>query len=49
VDLTVADGRSSPELGLAAAPGRGSLLRRYERQEGDAGTPVAGSPRAEGQ
>jgi hypothetical protein len=44
----VADNRSSPELGLAAAPGHGGLLRRCGRQEGDTGTLVAGSPRAEG-
>jgi hypothetical protein len=48
VDLTVAGGRSSPELGLAAAPGHGGLPRRRERQEGSTGTLVAGSPRAEG-
>jgi hypothetical protein len=48
VDLTVADGRSSPELSLAAAPGQGDLLRRHGRQKGGVGTLVEGSPRAEG-
>jgi hypothetical protein len=48
VDLTVAGGRSSPELGLDTAPGHGGLPRRHGRQEGGAGTLVAGSPRAEG-
>jgi hypothetical protein len=48
VDLTVASGQRSLELGLAAAPGHGGLPRRYGRQEGGAGTLVAGSPRAEG-
>jgi hypothetical protein len=44
----VADGRSSPELGLAAAPRHGGLPRRHGREEGGAGTLVAGSPRVEG-
>jgi hypothetical protein len=44
--LTVAGGRSSPELDLAAAPGHGGLPRRHERQEGGTGSLVVGSPRA---
>jgi hypothetical protein len=44
----VAGGRSSPELGLAAAPGHGDSPQRHRRQEGGAGTLVVGSPRAEG-
>jgi hypothetical protein len=40
----VADGRSSPELGLAAAPRHGDLPRRHRRQKGDAGTLAVGSP-----
>jgi hypothetical protein len=48
VDLTVAGGRSSLELGLAAAPGHGGLPRRHGRQEGGTGTLVVGSPWAEG-
>jgi hypothetical protein len=44
----VAGGRSSPELGLAAAPGHGDLPRRHGRQKGGVGTLVAGSPRVEG-
>jgi hypothetical protein len=48
VDLTVAGGRSSPELGLAAAPRHSGLPRRHGRQEGGVRTLVAGSPRAEG-
>jgi hypothetical protein len=48
MDLTVAGCRSSPELGLAAAPGHDDLPWRHERQEGGAGALVAGSPRAEG-
>jgi hypothetical protein len=48
VDLTVAGGQSSPKLGLVAALGHGGLPRRHGRQEGGAGTLVAGSPRAEG-
>jgi hypothetical protein len=46
VDLTVAGGRSSPELGLAAAPGHGGLPRRHGRQDGGEGTLVVGSPQA---
>jgi hypothetical protein len=45
----VADGWSSPELGLAAALGHGDLPWRHGRQEGGAGTLVVGSPRAEWQ
>jgi hypothetical protein len=45
----VAGTRSSLELGLAATPGHGGLLWRHGRQEGGAGTLVAGSPQAEGQ
>jgi hypothetical protein len=41
-------GRTSPELGLAVGPGHGDLPRRHGRQEGGAGTLVAGSPRAKG-
>jgi hypothetical protein len=44
----VADGQSSPELGLAAALGHGGLPRRHGRQEGGAGTLVVGSPQVEG-
>jgi hypothetical protein len=44
----VAGGRSSPELGLAAALGHDDLPRRHEKQEGGVGTLVVGSPRAEG-
>jgi hypothetical protein len=46
--LIVAGGRSSPELSLVAAPGHGGLPRRHGRQEGGAGTLVAGSPCADG-
>jgi hypothetical protein len=42
VDLTVAGGRSSPELGLAAALGHGDLLRRHERKKGRCGDPSGG-------
>jgi hypothetical protein len=45
MDLTVAGSRSSPEHGLAAAPGHDDLPLRHERQAGDVGTLVAGSPR----
>jgi hypothetical protein len=48
VDLTVANSRSSSELGLAAAPGHDDLPWRHRRQEGSTGTIVVGSPRAEG-
>jgi hypothetical protein len=44
----VAGGRSSLELSLAAAPGHIDLPWRHGRQEGGAGTLVAGSPRVEG-
>jgi hypothetical protein len=44
----VADGRSSPDLGLAAALGHGGLAQRHGRQEGGTGNLVVGSPRAEG-
>jgi hypothetical protein len=44
----VVSGRRSPELGLAAAPGQDDLPRRHGRQDGGAGTLVAGSPRVEG-
>jgi hypothetical protein len=44
VDLTMAGGRSSSELGLAGAPGHGGLPRRHRRQEGGAGTLAVGSP-----
>jgi hypothetical protein len=44
----VAGGRSSPELDLVAAPGHGDLPQRHGRQEGGAGTLVAGLPRVEG-
>jgi hypothetical protein len=47
MDLTVADGWSSLELGLAAALGHGDLPRRHERQKGGAGTLAVGSPWAE--
>jgi hypothetical protein len=47
-DLTLAGGRSSPELGLAAALGHDDLPQMHGRQEGGAGTLVASSPRAEG-
>jgi hypothetical protein len=46
--LTVAGGRSSPELSLAAALGHGGVPRRQRRQEGGAGTLVVGSPRGRG-
>jgi hypothetical protein len=42
VDLTMAGGRSSSELILAAAPGHGDLPRRHGRQKGGAWTLVAG-------
>jgi hypothetical protein len=42
VDLTVAGGRSSPELDLAAAPGHDDLPWRHGRHEGGVGTLVAG-------
>jgi hypothetical protein len=48
MDLTVAGGRSSPELDIAAAPGHGDLPRWHGRQKGGAGTLVAGSPWAKG-
>jgi hypothetical protein len=48
VDLTVAGGRTSSELGLAAASGHDDLPRRHGRQEGGVGTLVAGSPQTEG-
>jgi hypothetical protein len=41
-------GRSSPELGLAAALGHGGLPWRHRRKEGGAETLVVGSPRVEG-
>jgi hypothetical protein len=41
-------GRSSPELGLAAAPGHGDLPWRHGRQESGMGILMAGSPRVEG-
>jgi hypothetical protein len=47
MDLTVAGGRSSPELGLVAPPGHDGLPRRHQRQEGSAGTLAVGSPLAE--
>jgi hypothetical protein len=49
VDLTVTGGRSSLELGLAAAPGHSDLPQRHGKQKGGVGTLVAGSPRAKGQ
>jgi hypothetical protein len=48
MDLTVVGDRSSPELSLAAALGHGGLPWRHGKQEGGAGTLVAGSPRVEG-
>jgi hypothetical protein len=48
MDLTVAGGQSSLELGLAAVLGHGGLPRRHGRQEGGAGTLVVDSPQAEG-
>jgi hypothetical protein len=37
VDLTVASGQSSPELGLATAPGHDDLPRRHGRLTSDGG------------
>jgi hypothetical protein len=48
VDPQTERGRSSPELGLAAAPGHHDLPQRHGRQAGVAGTQVAGSPQTEG-
>jgi hypothetical protein len=44
VDSTVADGQSSPEPGLAVAPGRGDLPRGGKNGEDDAGHPGNCSP-----
>jgi hypothetical protein len=49
VDLTVAGGRSSPELGLAAVSEHDGLPWRQRRQEGGTGTLAVGSPWAERQ
>jgi hypothetical protein len=43
----VADGQSTPEVGLAAARGHGGLPQRHGRQEGGTGTLVVGSPWAD--
>jgi hypothetical protein len=44
MDLTVAGGRGSPELSLAAVPGHGGLPWRHRRQEGGTGILAVGSP-----
>jgi hypothetical protein len=49
MDLTMAGGQSSPELGLVAALRHDDLPRRHERQKGSAGSLAVGSPWAERQ
>jgi hypothetical protein len=44
MDSTVADGRGSSELSLAAAPGHGGLPRGWRRERGDAARPGDRSP-----